>query len=122
MIETRPVPEGLLQHALNTAFTTESWPEWDELELVPQFDGDATMDDLDFATDAGGDDGETASKEAEADTADADSAVEPNTGKDSEEGDLTDLPTAFDDSPHETGDQFDPFDQIDLNPGDFDFS
>lgn len=122
MIETRPVPEGLLQHALDTAFTTESWPEWDELELVPQFDGGATIDDLDFATGAGGDDGETASKEADTDTADADSATELNTAQDSEEGDLTDLPTAFDDSPHETGDQFDPFDQIDLNPGDFDFS
>lgn len=47
MFSPQPVPDGLLQRALNTAFTTEAWPEWDSLDIVPEFDSDVDLDSFD---------------------------------------------------------------------------
>lgn len=50
MFEPQPVPAGLLSRALDTAFSTDSWPEWDELDIVPEFEDslDFGQDDLDL--------------------------------------------------------------------------
>ncbi|RUQ11741.1 hypothetical protein D8M31_08990 [Corynebacterium genitalium] len=122
MIQPQPVPEGLLQRALGTAFTTESWPEWDELDLVPEFEGGTDVDDLDFAASAEGHDGEAASEGADVATTGTDATGAPDTtDPDDETGDLPD-PLAASDPVVETGNQFDPFDQVDLDFDDFDFS
>lgn len=122
MIELHPVPEGLLKRALDTTFTTESWPEWDELDLVPDFDGSADIDDLDFEGDAEGDDDQTANEDTDAPATDADSAAEQETDSESDISELPDPLSAFEDSAAAASDQFDPFEQLDLDLDDFDFS
>lgn len=47
MIKPEPVPENLLARSLRQAFTTEEWPEWDNLDLVPESLG-TPDDDFDF--------------------------------------------------------------------------
>lgn len=47
MIKPEPVPENLLARSLRQAFTTEDWPEWDNLDLVPESLG-TPGDDFDF--------------------------------------------------------------------------
>lgn len=123
MIEPQPVPEGLLQRALDTAFTTESWPEWDELDLVPDFDGGPDLDELDFTPLTDGEDsvatGEDASAvpTADADThADADADADPGNGYDTLPDPLAD--TVFEDSATGYDDQFG---EPDLGLDDFDF-
>ena len=44
MINQEPVPEGLLERALHTAFTTDEWPEWDNLDIVPTTDEPFDLD------------------------------------------------------------------------------
>ncbi len=65
MITPEPIPEGLTERSLNTAFTTEEWPEWDEADLVPDV---AAEDD---ATDTIDDDGLALDDPVDADTAPA---------------------------------------------------
>lgn len=123
MIQPQPVPEGLLQRALGTAFTTESWPEWDGLDLVPEFEGGTNVDDLDFAASAEGHNGEAASEGADVAATGTDATVSPDTtDPDDETGDLPDPLAASEAPATETGIQFDPFDQVDLDFDDFDFS
>lgn len=122
MIELQPVPEGLLKRALDTTFTTESWPEWDEVDLVPDFDGSADIDDLDFDGDAEGNDDQTANDDTDAPATDADSAAEQETDPESDIRELPDPLSAFEDSAAAASDQFDPFEQLDLDLDDFDFS
>lgn len=120
MIELQPVPEGLLKRALDTTFTTESWAEWDGLNLVPDFDGSADIDDLDFNGDDQGNDDETASEDAA--TTSIDSTGEPDSDPENNLNELPDPLAAFEDSSAAASDQFDSLDQFDLDLDDFDFS
>ena len=43
-MKQEPVPEGLLDRALHTAFTTDEWPEWDNLDIVPTTDEPFDLD------------------------------------------------------------------------------
>lgn len=57
MIKPEPVPENLLARSLHQAFNTEEWPEWDNLDIVPESFG--TPDDnfdFDHAPDDNADD------------------------------------------------------------------
>lgn len=73
MINQEPVPEGLLERALHTAFTTDEWPEWDNLDIVPTTEDPFDLDTFDpFAgeedtdnTDAGALDSDSAGSGAE---------------------------------------------------------
>ena len=46
-MKQEPVPEGLLDRALHTAFTTDEWPEWDTLDIVPTTDEPFDLDAFD---------------------------------------------------------------------------
>lgn len=46
-MKQEPVPEGLLDRALHTAFTTDEWPEWDNLDIVPTTDEPFDLDAFD---------------------------------------------------------------------------
>lgn len=46
-MKQEPVPEGLLDRALHTAFTTDEWPEWDTLDIVPTTDEPFDLDSFD---------------------------------------------------------------------------
>ena len=46
-MKQEPVPEGLLDRALHPAFTTDEWPEWDTLDIVPTTDEPFDLDSFD---------------------------------------------------------------------------
>lgn len=121
MFSPQPVPDGLLKRALDTAFTTESWPEWDSLNIVPEFDGDVDLD--------GFDDSESAYEEATEDLSEnpAENPAESQTDPDRDAGtaDAADPwgdtnGAGYDGTDYDSGtDHLDPSADIDLDGFDF---
>lgn len=84
MINQEPVPEGLLERALHTAFTTDEWPEWDTLDIVPTTEEPFDLDAFDpFA-------GEEGTDTPDAGALDSDSAGSGAEPVESSEADSTD--------------------------------
>ncbi|MCZ9294650.1 hypothetical protein [Corynebacterium meitnerae] len=75
-MKQEPVPEGLLDRALHTAFTTDEWPEWDTLDIVPTTDEPFDLDAFDpFAGKE--DTGSVESPESDSDSDSEDSSDSP---------------------------------------------
>lgn len=109
MITPEPVPEGLVERALDTAFTAEEWPEWDDLDLVPDIDEPGDPDSYDLIPD------EPAETEATDDDSTDDSSldVDDDAHDDAEDGptlDLGDLDDPDPSDPDIDGDMDDHFD------------
>lgn len=106
MIKPEPVPEGLLARSLNQAFTTDEWPEWDQLDIVPEFVGAPDDFDFDFTDGVTREDSAESPIDADAvDNAQAPAGKEPSHLDLDFESSDEEFPTTHETEPHLSGEE-----------------